>query len=64
MEWIIIAAYILGAFLTHLFIYRDGEKGIEHSSANIACVAWPVTLLLYILLTVERWIKILLNNRF
>lgn len=57
MNWIIIAIYFIGIFATHLIIYKDGEEGIDHNAANIACVAWPVTLLICGLLLIERLIR-------
>ena len=56
MEWIIVVIYAIGIFIVHLIIYKDGEKDIDHSTANIACVAWPVALLIVCLLQVEKWI--------
>ena len=61
MPWIIIALYFIGKITMHLIIYRDGEKGIDYSIASTACVAWPVTLLILCLLSVEKWIKRILQ---
>ena len=61
-EQIIITTYILGALITHLIIYKDGEKGIDHNTANICCVAWPAALLIYSLLLIKKLIKRVLNN--
>ena len=62
MEWIITLLYILGIFITHFIIYKASEEEIDHNAANIACAAWPVTLLIYILLRVERGLNSLLDN--
>ena len=61
MEVFIIIIYILGVFITNHIIYKDGEDDIDHNTASIACVAWPVALLIYGLLSVEKLIRRYLN---
>lgn len=61
MDWIIIAIYAIGIPVAHLIIYKDGEEGIDHNAANIACVAWPIALLIICLLQVEKWITDILR---
>lgn len=47
MWLIIIITYIIGALVTHYIIYKEvNENEIEHQSANIMCVLWPVALLI------------------
>lgn len=58
MEWIVTILYIIGALVTHYIIYRGvSEDEIEHQSANIACMLWPVALAIWIMLKVEYLIK-------
>ena len=58
MEWIVTILYIIGALITHYIIYR-GASGdeIEHQSANIVCMLWPVALAIWCILKVEYLIK-------
>ena len=54
MEWISAIIYIIGILATHYIIYHDRkENNIEHQTANIACLLWPVAMLLYFMLFVE-----------
>lgn len=58
MEWIIAIVYIIGALVTHYIIYRRAnEDEIEHQSANIMCMLWPIVLAIWILLKVENLVK-------
>jgi hypothetical protein len=62
MEWIVIVIYVLGMFITHLIIYKDGKKGIDCTAANICCAIWPIALLICCLLQVEKWVIKILGN--
>ena len=57
MEWIVTIVYILGAITEHCFIYSNDDGEIEHQSANIACMLWPVALAIWIILKIEHLIK-------
>lgn len=57
MEWIVTIVYILGAITAHCFIYSNDNGEIEHQSANIACMLWPVALAIWLLLKIENLIK-------
>ena len=57
MEWIVTIVYILGAITAHCFIYSNDDGEIEHQSANIACMLWPVALAIWIILKIEYLIK-------
>ena len=57
-ESLAILIYIVGAFVTHYYIYKDEDPyEIEHQSANVACVLWPLTWAIYLLINIEKFIK-------
>lgn len=54
MEWTTTIVYIIGALVTHYIIYRNSDDNIEHASANIACILWPVAVLICLILEMEN----------
>ena len=63
MEWIIAIVYIIGALVTHYIIYRGAnEDEIEHESANITCMLWPIALAIWVLLKIEYLIKLVIRK--
>lgn len=64
MEWMITLLYIGGAILTHCILYKDvSDEDREDQTASIACILWPIVLLIITVLFVERIIKKILDAR-
>ena len=58
MEWVVTLAYIVGALLTHCYIYKEARaEDVEHETANIISILWPFALCLYSWLMLESLIK-------
>ena len=56
MGWTALVAYVVGALITHFYIYRNGE--VENDkSANLISILWPIALCLYCILMIEHKIK-------
>ena len=60
MEWVVTSLYIMGALITHYLIYKRVNEEIlqeklDHQTANITCILWPIALMLYVLLTIEQF---------
>ena len=63
MDIVVTLTYIVGALLTHCYIYRECKvEDIEHESANIMSILWPVALVIYIVLKIEEKIKVLFSH--
>jgi len=54
MEGLLIIGYIVGALVTYYIISRHFDRvEIEAGSVSTACIMWPLTFLIVILLCME-----------
>lgn len=49
--------YIAGALIAHWIIYRYYKGNIEHESANILCILWPVAAVIYFIVLLLKAVR-------
>ena len=57
MEWIVTILYIVGTLITHYVIYKVSGDEVEHPTANIVCLLWPIAWALIAITSLEKFIS-------
>lgn len=58
-----LAIYVLGALIMHFIIYgKENEEMADPASTNLACVLWPISVVLYCIISIENLFKEMISK--